>query len=73
MYLKEKRTYFGIIATPKIYKVTDRGWVQIHPKTTKFASLTPWHIIINRINSGICGHKDHWKVLTKSEAFLEIL
>ena len=54
-----------------IYRIDDNGWYQIYPKTTKMAAFRGWSIVCNRANC-IDNHAG-WDVLTKTEAFIEMI
>jgi hypothetical protein len=73
MYLK--RTIVSPIfgnATTTIYMVDDKGWYQLYPKRPDWmTSHTDWHIVCNRANC-IDNHPG-WTVLTKRQAFVEML
>jgi len=75
IYLKRElnQPYSGYSKT--IYRIDDKGWYQIYPKTTYMTTYmaTPrsWYIVCNRADC-IDNH-DGWDVLTKAEAFIEMI
>ena len=53
-----------------IYRIDDKGWYQVSPKTTRAAAYRGWNIVCNR--AAIDSHPG-WDILTKEQAFLEMI